>query len=55
MVFKRNSQVVALADFGHCLKYGAEGEKDFKYLRSLLLNKRSESFERKEGINCVKR
>lgn len=45
--------MVALADFGHCLKYGAK-EKEFMCLSSTLLNKRNRSFEKKEVINCVK-
>lgn len=54
MMLKRNSQVAALADFDSCLKYDAKGKKEYKCLRSMLLNKRSENFKRKEGINCVK-
>lgn len=44
----------ALADFGQCLKYGAKGKKEFKSLRSISLNKKSECTKKREGINCVR-
>lgn len=46
--------MVALADFGQCLKYGAKGKKEFKSLKSIPLNKRSECGQKREGINCVR-